>query len=411
MDKKTVVVLGASFGQMELIKESRKSGHYIIVVTPKGNYPGLGFADEVIYEDIRNVCSIYEKIKEKNVEAILHDQLDIAVLSAAQLSSMLGIRGITVEIAKRFTDKSLMKEFAKKCGISVPKNIVVDCLSKVKDNIEYLEYPMIMKPLDSSASHGVFRVENIDDINDNFEETRNYSATGKVIIEEYIDGQEYVVEAFTRAFKTYNLVVGERSYFNISNTFIPNMTLFIDAESASGNIEKRLKKANIELIAAMGLEFGMTHAEFIYDYDKDKIFLIEIAARGGGVCTSTKIVPAACGVNLTKLYIDELLCVFPKEIQIRSGNAAYICFILPEGRIVNISNWDKIDSIDGVIYSQFRLSLNDITPPIEDKYARQGPIIVRGNNKHEIISAWEIIKATLKITVETNNGLKDIIWE
>ena len=406
----TVVILGASFGQLELIKECRNYGCYIIAVTPKGNYPGLELVDEVIFEDVRNVDAIYGKLKNKNIKSILFDQLDTAVITAARLSSLLGIKGMSIKIAERFTNKRLMREYAKKCGISVPQSVVIENISEVETSISSLCFPLIMKPLDSSASHGVYKVNDALEIKSHFDESQKYSTTNKVIIEEFIEGKEYVVEAFTRSFKTNNLVIGKRSYFDIPNTFIPNMTIFKDAESGKSQIEEKLKKANVNLVASMGLEFGMTHAEYIYNVEKDEVFLVEIAARGGGVCTSTKVVPSACGVNLTKLYVDEMLDKAPQDIIIKEGYSAYICFILPEGKIVDVSNQEKISSLDGIEYAHLDFCLNDRTPSIKDKYARQGPIIVKGNHEQDCLNIRDRIMHELKISVETVDGLKGIIW-
>lgn len=407
----TVVILGASYGQLELISECRKLGYYIIAVTPKGDYPGLKFVNEIVYENVKNVDSIYEQIRNKNVKAILHDQLDIAVTSAAYLSTKLGIKGITNVIAERFTNKSLMREFAERAGVAVPKSIVLQDKKDIKDAISDLHFPLIMKPLDSSASHGVCRVENYGDIYTNFEQTQSFSNASKVIIEEFIEGQEYVVEAFTRGFITYNLVIGKRSYFRIPNTFIPNMTLFKSANPTDGDIEQKLCKANLRLIASMELEYGMTHAEFIYNPIQNKVYLVEIAARGGGVKTSTEAVPAACGVNFTKLYVDEALGLAPDEIILKKGYSAYVCFILPEGKIIDLSGIENINAIDGVISSQLSMALNSCTPPIVDKYARQGPIIVRGDSEQDCILVRHIIKKTLNVSVKTADGIKGIIWD
>ena len=76
---------------------------------------------------------------------------------------------------------------------------------------------------------------------------------------------------------------------------------------------------NRELIAALGLVRGVTHAEFLRAHEDGKFYFIEIAARVGGAYISDAI-EASTGVNLWREWA---------RIEVGSGTAPYV---LPKRR-------------------------------------------------------------------------------
>jgi biotin carboxylase len=62
-------------------------------------------------------------------------------------------------------------------------------------------------------------------------------------------------------------------------------------------LSKSLVKLNREVITALGLVRGVTHAEFLRAYEDGKLYFIEVAARVGGAYITNEI-EAATGINL-----------------------------------------------------------------------------------------------------------------
>lgn len=406
-------MIGAGRGQIPVIDLCHKYGRYVIVVSPNGNYPGLQVADEVIYEDVKNQDIIFEKIKDKNISAVLSDQLDEGVTTAAYIAEKLNIKGISYNTALKFTNKFVMREEAEKAGISVPKYTMIKNISEIKEALSGFEFPLVMKPVDSAASRGVYKVNSIDEIIKKFEESKCYSKDGAVIIEEFICGKEFVVEAYTEDYNVKNLIVGHRDYFDIDGVFIPNATVFTDANSPESEIEKRIMQNNKKLVEKMGLSFGITHGEYLYNEKNDKIYLVEIAARGGGVFISSDLIPAACGVNINDRYVKNVLGIEDDvEIILQKGASAYFCYLTPEGTVTSIKDADQIENVPGVIKAFFdNIELGMKTASIRDKSSRKGPILVKGRNKKDCYSVIEQVKKVLKIQVKTSNGEESVIWQ
>lgn len=415
INKGIIIVLGASVGQLPLIKLCKQLGYYVVAVSPKGKYVGLPVADEILYEDVSNKEAILEFAQKKTVVGIVSDQLDMAVPIVSFLSDKLNLRGIKPEVAKLYTNKAKMRLLAKRAGVEIPYFIEVksmaEALKKMSEHT-LMSFPLLLKPVEGEASHGIHVINSQHDLMLHFEDAKRWSKSGSVIIEQYIYGQEYVVESYTHNYNPTVLAVGKREYFDIKDTFIPRATIFKDSFSANSEIEKKLKDANNKIIKTSMLEFGITHGEFICEKDTNKIYLVEIAARGGGVQTSSDIIPLVSGINIEELLIKDILGIYDYgELKMKRGVAGYICYLLPEGKIVEINGCKDVERLPGVRTAFWNnIGLGDLVGSINDKASRKGPIIIEGETRDECYQLERIIRETLDIKVETNKGRKGIIW-
>lgn len=411
--KKKVMVLGAGRGQIPLINLCHKYGAIAIAVSPNGNYPGFDICDESFYEDIKNKESILRKAQELSIDAIVTDQLDQSVPTVAYVAEKMNLPGITYDIARKFTDKFYMRQSAKVLNINVPCSFLLCNLDDVEKLFakENIVFPQIMKPVDGSASNGIFKVNSKNEIKEYFDYSKKYSKTGGVILEQFIDGDEFVVEAYTHDYNVCNLMVGHRDYFNVPKTFIPGATVFQDANHVRTDLEKKLLIINQKIIHGFGLKFGITHGEYLVEKSTGKIYLVEIAARGGGVFISSEIIPAATGVNANELLLKDALGIYDDEINIQEGAAAYFCYLLPNGIVTKIEGIDKASLIPGVKKAFFdNVALGMKIDAIRDKSSRKGPIIVQGRSKEDCYRIIEKVKSTCRVNVESNGLVYDALW-
>lgn len=410
----TILVIGAGKGQIPLINLIHGYGYRAAVVSPEGDYPGLKLADDILFEDVRAIEKIIEYARRINVCAVLTDQLDVGVLTVAKVAEALNLKGIGVDVAEKFTDKYLMRKEAEKIGIDVPFAVKVATLEEAKKSIQHFRFPIMMKPIDSDASRGVYKISNFNELEKKFSESQSYSKTKEVILEEFVVGKEYVVESFTNNFETTNLAVGYRDYFSIKDSFIPSGTVFLDADSANDELERRLKEINKKIVKAFKLPFGITHAEYLYNQKEDKIYLVEIAARGGGVFISSDLIPLATGVNINDLLLRTVLKMpIPSKITLRKGASAYFCFLLPEGIIENIRGIDELQEIQGINKTFLEdVKIGERTKPILNKGSRKGPIIVEGAGKKDCYEVIKKVKEKIDIKLLNTEGkIESIIWD
>lgn len=75
---KKIMIIGAGLNQLPIIQTAKKQGRYVLVVSPQGDYPGIGIADEWLECDIFDIDRIIEYGRERKIDGVLSDQSDMA---------------------------------------------------------------------------------------------------------------------------------------------------------------------------------------------------------------------------------------------------------------------------------------------------------------------------------------------
>jgi carbamoyl-phosphate synthase large subunit len=412
---KKVMILGAGIGQLRIIEICKEAGHEMVIVSREKEQPGVEYANHFYMHDITDKETMLQIAQVEKIDAILSDQLDAAVVPVAYVAEKLNLPGIGYDVALKFTNKLLMRQEAQKMGINVPDFYGVTHKEDAIEAAQAIGYPVIIKPADNSASRGVYLIKDQADLEQHFEECMAYSPTRQLLIEQYIENkEEYCLQSFCYDYKNTNLVIARRDMFNIADTFIPSATVFVDANSALSEIELNILDLHHKIITGVGLNFGIAQGEYFYDKKSHKIYLGEIAARGGAVFISSDIIPLACGVDSSKLLVECALGIHSSgdPIKLRTGASGYFCFVLPRGKVIDIKNSENLSKIPGVYMSFLEnVSIGMDIPPVRDKTSRKGPIVVCGQCKQECYDVMAQVKQVLKIDVETSTGeIKGIEW-
>lgn len=407
------MILGAGAGQLPFINIARKKGAYVIVISPKGKYPGIELADKFYAFDTRDKEQILNIAKQEKIDAVTTDQTDVSVPTVAYIAKKLGLKGIGYEKALEFTDKYKMRCAANKLGINVPQFALAKNLDEAKECIKKMSLPVIIKPTDSSGSRGVFRIDTITELNIHFSENIQYSYSNSVIIEEFIVGKEYLADGFAMEGNYINLDLGIKSYFDKKGMYISKMCMFSSAGLIEKKEEQMVLDVNQKLIQGLGLEFGITHGEYIYDPKKEKVYLVEIAARGGGVYLSSDLTPTASGVATNEMLLDYLLdekTVDLSQINLQKKVAAWRCFALREGIVKKIDKNElkNIKGVDKICLDN--LKVGDMVKNLSDDTTKYGPILVSADNRRECFDILKKVENSLEIITEKNGVQSKIIW-
>ena len=139
-------------------------GHKALVVNPAPNSIGFSHADSYLQSDIFDIDKVVSWGKENHVDAVISDECDIAMNLIAKLGKIFDVPTLDEDTASLYTDKFLMREFSKKLGLKYPE---YKLCKKVEDAIAFLNEirgTIIIKPLDSNASHGVFNITTADEL-------------------------------------------------------------------------------------------------------------------------------------------------------------------------------------------------------------------------------------------------------
>lgn len=399
---------------MPIINKAQQMGFETIAVSAPGDYPGFSAADKSYPIDVRKKDEILVVAKEERICGILTDQTDIPVPTVAYVAEHLGLAGVGYDCALSFTDKYRMRRQCQNVGIPVPEFFRATSNEEASDQAKRLGFPLIVKPVDNQGSRGISKVNQPNELEEKLDNAFFFSATGAVILEEVFEGHEVVVQGFCCHSGFFNLVIGDRHYFDLPDLFIPKQTVFPSV--LKYDLAQKVFAMNAHLVKSLAPKFGITHSEYLVNTKTGEIILVEAAIRGGGVFISSDLVPLTCGIDINALlirlatgnHIKIERHQIPREPKAAS---AYVCFYLPEGVISRVEGLDDVMSLPGV----YRTHLDEIkiggkTKPITDKTMRLGPILVSGKNRLACEQTIRNIQRTLFIDVETPQGIRGIVW-
>ncbi len=261
--------------------------------------PGADAADHFEEINILYKEALIKHIIENRIHLVYSVGSDLAIPVACSISEQLNMpHFVTEETARTCNNKNMMR---RALGNDFKGNVNYQSLSNIDDKIE-LDYPFIIKPVDSQGQRGVFLVNYYDDYIKSFNATKRYSRSGHVIIERYIQGREISVNGYLVNGELKYLISSDRitwpAYVGLVHQHIVPST---ELTSVTKNevrkiIESACEKLQISngpVYAQMKLENGGPH-------------IIEISPRLDG-CHLWKVLGYYSGVNLLILTFKHLL--------------------------------------------------------------------------------------------------------
>lgn len=392
---KIMVVAGGSW-QCPIVKTAKEMGHHVLCSNLYEDSPAFEFADEGKVANVLDKEKNLEMAKDYHPDAVLTEQTDIAVPTVAYIAEKLGLKGIGVEVATRFTNKFLMREYASKAGIPMPKYKLCHL---VEEAVSFLEKnPIaIIKPIDSQSSRGIHIVKTRDDIEKYYADCVQYSNAEKaILIEEFIEGTEFTVDGVKTSSEYVVTAVSEKNHYKY-NLNVANKLFF--TQSNDKYDYDRLRKENADMIAAMGLPFGLTHTE--YKYRDGKFYLIETAARGGGTKISSDIAKLVSGIDCNRLLINMLTGGSDEIIRENHHECAVLGFFdFKQGQITAIEGLDEVLSMDGVHDIKLEVKVGDTLREALDDRSRCGYYILFADSVNELQDRERRLKETVRVVTE-----------
>lgn len=197
---KKMLLLNGSPNEVLLIHAAHRLGYYVITSGNDSSGEGHKYANEYCPCDYSDKEAIYELAKQKKVDVICACSNDFGALSAAYACEKLGIPGHDkYEICRFFHEKDCFKKLAKELDLLTPAAAWFDC---VEDAIAYIDnlsyFPQIVKPADLSGGKGIKKVCSKAEAKEAVKEAFSRSKIKRVLIEEYIEGQQQGITVFVQ---------------------------------------------------------------------------------------------------------------------------------------------------------------------------------------------------------------------
>lgn len=400
---KNILVLPGTYWQIALVDKIREMGHRAFVVNPAPNSPAFSHADGHLQSDIFDREAVVPYGVANHIDAVMSDQCDIAMPLIAELGKTFHVPAMDQETAALYTDKYLMREFCRQHGLPHPEYRLCKTPEEAIALLKEIGRPIIIKPLDSNASHGVFKCTCPEQVNEKFAESMSFSRIEKsVLAERYIEGTEFTIDSVKTPNGHFALAISQKKHFP-HNPNIANELLFSHYNPDFDY--DLLRSVNDTFVNNTNLQFGFTHAE--YKYENGQFLLIEIGARGGGNMISSAITQYMSGYD-TYRYLIECSTgdLHNEDFSIRPEyrNRAAVLKFFPTpnggGKVTAIEGIDFLDNEPDIKHYKFNFSVGDTICNAVNDSARIGFYIAGSETMDKLQEVMRGVEKNVHIKVQ-----------
>lgn len=409
--RQKLLIIGSGDFQLPLAARAAKEDLEVLIAGPVVDERYDPYVSKKCIADVRDREKILAFAKEEKIDGVITDQTDIAVRTVAWIAEQLGLPGNGYETSCLFTDKSAQRAKLAELGIKQLPNKTVHSLEEGLAYYAELGGTVIIKPHDSQGSRGVQIVENEEMLREKYAEAARWSTDDGVIIERYATGREFVIEGICYNYEFKNLGCGDTLYFDIPDVYAGKNRIF--PTSADDELAQRALDLNAKIITGFGMKQGLTQTDMIMD--GDDLYLVETAARGGGVWVSSDLAHYYTGVDIEGFLINIALGRQQGLPEFTPGQSyvGYEAFYLPVGEVVHCEGVEEVVNLPYVHHNTLYKLHNGLVTKnaATDKTARIA-FVVTGEDRVQLWSRMYSIRRMLDVKVRTPQGkIVGLIWE
>ena len=351
-DEIWLVAVTAGRWQRKGIREAQAVGLKVFAIDADPNAEGFFDADKFLNVELSDHENIIFALRTTNIniKGVVSFASDAGMVLAALIREEFNLNGPNMDLTHRLIDKRIQREIWTKKGVCSPKWLAFNTVEDAMREISSFGFPLIIKPTDSSGSRGVTKIESVHDnvlaaVTCAFE----FSKSGNILIEEFMDGTEFTVEIFVNKGDIHILAVTEKKKVDGTRGTVARE---LATSERPQEIIKGIVDAVVAGFKALGYTDGPGHAEVILKND-GSCGLVEVAGRGGGFMVFDEFVPQVSGVNIARFTALQAVGIPLDAINILKKSAVLRFFPSTPGVVRSISGFDEANLIHGVQAASF----------------------------------------------------------
>jgi len=312
--EKIFLVIGGGEYQLPLIEKVKKRGFKAWVADMNPDCPGKKAADFFIQKSTRDeegiVAELHKNLKpHQNLSGVATLGTDVP-RTVARVAMEFSLPSVDYKTAVITTDKEKTRKTLNASRLPAIKYLSGgenDIEHLLKEAFRFFEEDFLVKPVDNSGARGVRLIkkdEGFEEAINKVKSALNNSPQKRVILEEYLDGVEFSMDAIVvDEEKIYVMDIADRNIVLQGSSFI-EVGHTVPTRRLNFSMQKRAEEILKKAIKTLGITKTGVNADIKYSYRHGDFVVLEIASRLSGDKNASHTIPIAHGLDPVDYLID-----------------------------------------------------------------------------------------------------------
>lgn len=280
---KRILLLGGSRYILPVIEAAHKLGLYVITCDYLPDNIAHRYSDEYCNVSIIDKDAVLDAAKKLHIDGIMSFACDPGVTTAAYVAEKLGLpHSGSYESVSILQNKGRFRNFLAENGFNVPNAKGYTSIEDALNEVDYFNWPVIVKPTDSAGSKGVTRVDDPSQLKASIEYALRFSHSNEFIIEDFLEkvGHSSDTDSFS--------VNGKLKFVSFSaqrfdeaceNPYTPSAYSW--PATISKEHQEELTREIQRLLNLLDMKSSIYNIE-VRECTNGKAYIMECSPRGGG---------------------------------------------------------------------------------------------------------------------------------
>lgn len=301
---KKILLLGGSAQQIIATQTAKRLNLYTVLCDYLPDNPGQYYADKFYLVSTTDKEAVLKVAMEEKVDGVLAYASDPAAPTAAYVAEKMGLPGSPYESVEILCNKDRFREFLAANGFCTPKakgyQEAEEAVRDLKNG--YFKLPVIVKPIDSSGSKGVSRIDSAEEARSRIDYAFSYSRAGRIIIEEFVEKYGYQIAGDGLSVDgklVFRYFANDHFDPKCVNPFVPVSASF--PYCMPREVHDKIHDEIQKLLTALNMKTCTYNFDIRVDRDLN-VYLMEVAPRDGGNYIPD-VIRYATGVDLVECSV------------------------------------------------------------------------------------------------------------
>ena len=398
---KRILMLGGSHFQVPSVITAKRMGYYTISCDYLPENPGHKFADEYHNVSTTDKSAVLKLAEELKVDGIVCYASDPAAATAAYVCEKMGFPTSPYESVEILSNKDRFRGFLKKNGFHVPKAKGYSKLEEAAKEIDGFKFPVMVKPVDSSGSKGVSKINHSSELENAVKAALVYSRCKRFIIEEYVEKYRYQIagDVFSVDGKlVFRCFANEHFDGTGINPYVPVGESW--PYDMPGEIHEKLHNEIQKALTLLNMKTGAYNFDARIDENKN-VYLMEIGPRNGGNLIP-QVTEYATGVDMVEYTIKAAMGESCSDLHMVEPEGYWSCYMIhSQERGILKEVWIDDDfKRNNIVEYEMQFEPGDEIEAFTGSNGTLGTMILKYQTREEMLEKMDHMENWVRVILE-----------